>query len=89
MTLYDLFNHDILDESKAYVYIFKDNVFYAAGYYKNLSRLYDNEIFQEIYINYIDNIVICRTYSKFLERSWYNAKFIVGFRSYHWHPKRS
>lgn len=27
MTLYDLFNHDILDESKAYVYIFKDNVF--------------------------------------------------------------
>lgn len=69
MTLYDLFNHDILDESKAYVYIFKDNVFYAAGYYKNLSRLYDNEFFQEIYINYIDNIVICRTYSKFLERS--------------------
>lgn len=69
MTLYDLFNHDILDESKAYVYIFKDNVIYAAGYYKNLSRLYDNEIFQEIYINYVDNIVICSTYSKFLERS--------------------
>lgn len=36
MTLYDLFNHDILDESKAYVYIFKDNVLYAAGYYKIL-----------------------------------------------------
>lgn len=31
--------------------------------------LYDNEIFQEIYINYVDNIVICSTYSKFLERS--------------------
>lgn len=40
MTLYDLFNHDILDESKAYAYI-----------------------------NYVDNIVICSTYSKFLERS--------------------
>lgn len=36
MTLYDLFNHDILDESKAYVYIFKDNVLYTAGYYKIL-----------------------------------------------------
>lgn len=24
---------------------------------------------QEIYINYVDNIVICSTYSKFLERS--------------------
>lgn len=69
MTLHDLFNHDILDESKAYVYIFKDNVLYAAGYYENLSRLYDNENFQEIYINYVDNIVICSTYSKFLVRS--------------------
>ena len=79
MTLYDLFNHDILDESKAYVYIFKDNVFYAAGYYKNLSRLYDNEIFQEIYINYIDNIVICRTYSKFFRKELIQCSIYCRF----------
>ena len=74
MTLYDLFNHDILDESKAYVYIFKDNVLYVCSESgtdipgKN-QGIFAYEIFQEIYINYVDNIVICSTYSKFLERS--------------------